>query len=123
MKRRVFAALLAAAALCAQPAAVPGNSREWKRAQAHAQTPEQFDALSRWCRSQAELSRQQQAHCESELRDSYAHPPAHPFPKNPPREQVLRTLAGGYQRQAAEWDRLAEVYSSKARISAASPHL
>jgi hypothetical protein len=93
---------------------VPKNQREWKRLRAHARTPEQLRALAQWCEAQAAACRRSQADCEAELRELTQRPNTHPFPANPPRDHILRTLIAHYRKQAVRWMEFAHGYSQKA---------
>jgi hypothetical protein len=131
MEPRRFLLSLLAAAVPVQPAPmprqnvtppapesaplVPRKKHEWHHLQGSARTCDEFQALSRWCRTQADECRKQLANCEAELREYMAHPPVHPFPRNPRRDDVLRTLVGTYKTKAAKWSALSDAYSHRAQ--------
>jgi hypothetical protein len=106
--------LLGHAAAQQQSPRTPKTNREWTALRARARTAEDFRSLSKWSQGQAESCRRKQSDCEFELRESYAHPPSHPLPRNPPREQSLRNLIAFYRGQAHRWDGLAQAQSERA---------
>ena len=110
------ALLLSQAAAQPQSPPMPKTAREWNALRNRARTAADCRALSQWSQSQAESCRRKQIDCEAELRDYYAHPSPHPFPRNPPRDQSLKHLIAYYQGQARRWDDLAGGYSEKAAV-------
>jgi hypothetical protein len=110
-----IAALLVGHAAAQQPSpALPITNHEWNALRARARTAADFRSLSKWSQGQAESCRRKQSDCEAELRDLNEHPPSHPFPRNPPREESLRNLIVFYRDQARRWDGLARAESERA---------
>ena len=95
---------------------VPKTSREWKQLRAKAKTQTEYQALSKWCDSQAGECRRHQASLELELRDYYAHDCcSNPVKQRPRRDEILKSQIEGCRRSGKRWSDLAALYSVKAQ--------
>ncbi len=96
----------------------PKNAREWKHLRAQARTREDFLALTKWCESQAALSRSKQAASEAELREYYKEGRFFNSSKNGPRrDEVLTKQIESYKNRAKHWSALGARYMAKAQPS------
>jgi len=94
---------------------VPKTSREWKQLRAKAKTPKEYQALAKWCDSQAGEFQRRQAGMESELRDYYANQCCYnPVKQRPRRDEILKSQIESCKRDGKRWSDLATRFSTKA---------
>ena len=100
-----------------QGSATPSlTSREWKRLRSHAQTAEEFQALSSWCLYQSGLCQRKQSESETKLRDYLASEHRYNPPKQVPREdERIKSEIEACKKRQKHWNDLAALYAGKAK--------